>query len=188
MQDFRQFPSTKREMNYEEFLFKKTQLGNSYGFAPIYDHPGMFDFQRYLVEWALLKGRGAIFADCGLGKTLMSLVWCENIVRKENKPVLIITPIAVGAQFETEGEKFGIECHVSRDGSVKPNITITNYERLHLFNSEDYIGVVCDESGILKHFSGATQKAVTRFLLKTPYRLRCTATPAPNDYTELGTA
>jgi hypothetical protein len=122
-----------------------------------------------------------------LGKSFMALTWAENIIRKENKPVLIVTPIAVGSQFEQEGEKFGIECHVSRDGSIKPGITITNYERLHYFNSEDFIGVVCDEGGILKHFSGATQKAVTRFMLKTPYRLSCTATPSPNDYTELGT-
>ena len=175
-------------ISYQDFLYKKTQLGNSFGFAPIFNHDSLFDFQNYLVDWALRKGRGAIFADCGMGKTLMALVWCENIVRRENKPVLIITPIAVGAQFETEGEKFGIECHVSRDGSVKPGITITNYERLHLFDSEKFIAIVCDESGILKHFSGATQKTVTRFMLKTPYRLLCTATPSPNDYTELGTS
>lgn len=120
--------------------------------------------------------------------SLMALTWCENVLRHTNKPVLIVTPIAVGMQFESEGEKFGIECHVSRDGKPRPNITITNYERLHLFDPQDYVGVVCDESGILKHFSGATQKAVTRFLLKTPYRLLCTATPSPNDYTELGTS
>jgi hypothetical protein len=173
---------------YYEFLHKKTQLGNSFGFAPIFEPKAMFDFQRFLLDWSLRKGRSAIFSDCGTGKSLMALTWGENILRKENKPVLIITPIAVGGQFENEGEKFGIECHVSRDGSPKPGITITNYERLHRFNSEDYIAVVCDESGILKHFSGATQKAVTRFMLKTPYRLLCTATPSPNDYTELGTS
>jgi hypothetical protein len=178
----------KADSDYSRFLYKKTQLGNSYGFPPQFSPASLFDFQSYLVDWALQKGRAAIFADCGMGKSLMALTWAENIIRKENKPVLIITPIAVGGQFENEGEKFGIECHVSRDGSIKPGVTITNYERLHYFNSEDFIAVVCDESGILKHFSGATQKAVTRFMLKTPYRLLCTATPSPNDYTELGTS
>jgi hypothetical protein len=172
---------------YKGFLYKKTQSKNDYGFEPTFLPSSLFDFQAHLTTWALGKGRAAIFADCGLGKSFMALTWAENIIRKENKPVLIVTPIAVGSQFEQEGEKFGIECHVSRDGSIKPGITITNYERLHYFNSEDFIGVVCDEGGILKHFSGATQKAVTRFMLKTPYRLSCTATPSPNDYTELGT-
>ena len=112
----------------------------------------------------------------------------ENVIRKTNGHVLILTPLAVAQQTVREGEKFGIECRQSRDGRIKSRITITNYEKLHLFNSSDFVGVACDESGILKHFSGATQKAVTRFMLKVPYRLLCTATPAPNDYPELGTS
>ena len=176
-------------MDYNEFLHRKTQLGGEHGFKPIFHHKALFDFQRFLVEWALTKGRGAIFADCGLGKTLIQLAWAENVVRKTNKAVLILTPLAVGRQTVKESEKFGIECARSNDGKVKENgIFVTNYEKLHLFDPQDFIGIVCDESSILKHFSGATQKAVTRFMLKIPYRLLCTATAAPNDYAELGTS
>jgi len=173
---------------YATFLQRKSHGGEAYGFSPHWMSPHLFDFQAALVEWALWKGRGALFEDCGLGKSLQSLVWAENVVRQTNRPVLILTPLAVGAQFVQEGQKFDIECHQSRDGSVKPNITVTNYEQLHKFTPDDFGGVVCDESGILKHFSGATQKHVTRFMLKIPYRLLGTATAAPNDYIELGTS
>lgn len=176
------------EMNYQEFLSRKMQLGDNEGFEPIFMPDFLFDFQKFLVKWAIRKGRCAIFADCGLGKTPMQLVWAENIVRKTNRPVLILAPLAVGPQTVIEGEKFGIEVNRSRDGKHSGGIVITNYEKLHLFNSQDFSAVVCDESSILKHFSGATQKAVTRFMLKIPYRLLCTATAAPNDYIELGTA
>jgi hypothetical protein len=175
-------------MNYMDFLDAKTHSANPGGFTPLWMPDFLFDFQWHLVEWAIRMGRAAIFADCGLGKTPMSLVWSENVIRKTNKPVLILTPIAVGIQTVAEGEKFGIEVHRSSDGTVRPNITVTNYERLHLFNPDDFAGVVCDESSILKHFAGATQKAVTRFLGKVPYRLLGTATAAPNDYIELGTS
>uniref|UniRef100_A0A6M3LIX1 Helicase ATP-binding domain-containing protein n=1 Tax=viral metagenome TaxID=1070528 RepID=A0A6M3LIX1_9ZZZZ len=175
------------QIEYEEFLSRKTHLGGEYGFDPVFLPSFLFDFQKALIEWALRKGRAAIFADCGLGKTPMQLVWAENIVRKENKPVLIITPLAVSHQTIREGEKFGIECHRSGDGSVKPNITVTNYERLHLFNVDDFIGVVCDESSILKNFDGKRKAIITEFMRTRPYRLCCTATAAPNDYVELGT-
>jgi hypothetical protein len=175
-------------MSYADFLAKKSQSGEMSGFAPHFLSPKMFPFQQFLATWAIEKGKAALFEDCGLGKSLQALVWAENVVRYTNKPVLILTPLAVGAQFVREGTKFDIECSQSRDGSVKPNITITNYEQLHKFAPDDFGGVVCDESGILKHFSGATQQHVTRFLLKVPYRLLATATPSPNDYTELGTA
>ena len=118
----------------------------------------------------------------------MQLVWAENVVRHTNKPVLILTPLAVAGQTVMEAEKFGIDCQQSKDGSVKPNITVTNYERLDKFAADDFSGVVCDEASIIKHWSGATQKAVTRFLSKMHYRLLCTATPAPNDFIEMGTA
>lgn len=119
----------------------------------------------------------------------MQLVWAENVRRKTNKNVLILTPLAVGSQTVQEGQKFDIECSQSRDGAVYP-ITVTNYEQLLAgrFSPDDFGAVVCDESSILKHFSGATQKTVTRFMSKIPYRLLCTATAAPNDYTELGTS
>lgn len=119
--------------------------------------------------------------------TPMLLVWAENVVRHTNKPVLILTPLAVSHQTVREAEKFGIEAYRSGDGVAMPNITVTNYERLEKFNPDDYAGVVCDEASCLKHYTGATQKAVTRFLSKIQFRLLCTATPAPNDYTEIGT-
>lgn len=175
-------------MNYQEFLNHKSQLGTKDGFDPIFMPSFLFDFQKALVEWALRKGKAAIFADCGLGKTPMQLVWAENIVRKENGRVLILTPLAVSAQTIREGEKFGIEVKRSREGKVEPGITVTNYERLHYFNPDDFAGVVCDESSILKNFSGVRRKEITNFIHKTKYRLLCTATASPNDYIELGTS
>lgn len=175
-------------MNYEEFLERKTQTGNDFGFAPVFVPKELYDFQRNLLEFALKKGRAAVFADCGMGKTLLQLSWAENIIRKENKPVLILAPLAVGGQTVKEGEKFGIKVHRSKDGKIKPGINITNYESLHHFNRNDFIGVACDESSILKHFRGATQQAVTEFMMKTPYRSLWTATAAPNDFIELGTS
>jgi len=176
--------------NYLEFLSAKMHRGCDHGFEPLSLNDDLFDFQKALTEWALIKGRAAIWADCGLGKTLMQLVWADNVARKTNKKVLILTPLAVGSQTVREGEKFGIECVQSRDGNIEheKHIIVTNYEKLHLFNSEDFTACVCDESSILKHFTGATQKQVTRFMSKLPYRLLCTATAAPNDYVELGTS
>lgn len=174
--------------HYSTFLDRKMQLGGEYGFAPTWMPDCLFDFQRSLVEWACRKGRAGIFADCGMGKTLMQLVWAENVRRKVGRPVLILTPLAVGPQTQKEGERFGIECKRSIEGKIEAPIVITNYERLHYFKPEDFCGVVCDESSILKSFNGATRKAITRFLVKMPYRLLCTATAAPNDYVELGTS
>ena len=170
-------------INYQEFLAAKSQSAGQYGFAPIWMPDFLFDFQQSLVEWALVKGRGAIFADCGLGKTPMQLVWAENVVRKTNGSVLILTPLAVAQQTEREGEKFGIEARRDRG-----HITVTNYEKLHLYNAADFVGVVCDESAILKSFDGARRKEITDFMRKMPYRLLCTATPSPNEYIELGTS
>lgn len=180
----------KPARDYADFLESKRHSASLHGFAPRVMPSFLFDFQTSLVTWALEKGRGAIFADCGLGKTPMQLVWSQNVVEHTNKPVLVLTPLAVGAQTVAEGQKFGIETVRSRDGSRpnRPTTVITNYEKLHLFDAGDFGGVVCDESSILKHFTGATQKSVTRFMTKVPYRLLCTATAAPNDYIELGTA
>ncbi len=175
-------------MKYADFLHSKVHLGADSGFEPLWLPDFLFDFQRALVEWAIRKGRDALFADCGLGKTPMMLVWAENVVRQTNRPVLIVTPLAVGFQTLREAEKFSIEAHRSPDGTVKPNITITNYERLHLFNADDFAGVVCDESSILKSFDGIRRGIITEFLRTRPYRLLCTATAAPNDYTEVGTS
>lgn len=173
--------------NYQDFLARKSQLGNNAGFEPLWMPDFLFDFQRYLVDWAIRKGRAAIFADCGLGKTPMQLVWAENVRRKTGRPVIVLTPLAVAQQTAREAEKFGIECTLSRDGTAGPGITVTNYERLHHFNPDDYAGAVGDEIQCCKAFDGKRRKAVTRFMSKLPYRLGCTATPSPNDFIEMGT-
>ena len=174
--------------DYGAFLASKRHLGEMGGFAPLWLPDFLFDFQAALVEWTIRKGRAAIFADCGLGKTPMQLVWAENIVRHTNKRVLILTPLAVSGQTITEAEKFGIDCHRSRGGELYPGIVVTNYERLHHFSPGDFAGVVCDESSILKSFDGVRRAEVTEFLRRMPYRLLATATAAPNDYIELGTS
>jgi superfamily II DNA or RNA helicase len=173
---------------YAAFLARKAQLGGLHGFAPTFTPSWLYDFQAELLDWATRKGRAAVFADCGLGKTPLQLAWAQNVVEHTNGRVLVLTPLAVAAQTVREGAKFGIACERSQDGHTHAAITVTNYERLHYFSPTDFTGVVCDESSILKHFSGATQKEVTRFLLKVPHRLLCTATAAPNDYIELGTS
>lgn len=175
-------------MNYAAFLQDKGQSGSMNGFEPVWMPEFLFDFQRALTEWSIRKGRSALFEDCGLGKTPQQLVWAENVVRHTNKPVLILTPLAVSQQTVLEAEKFGIEAKRSREGEVHKGINVTNYERLHYFNPSDFAGVVCDESSILKSFVGATRAAVTEFMRHIPYRLLCTATAAPNDYIELGTS
>lgn len=175
--------------SYADFIAKKSQSESMSGFAPNWMPDFLFDFQLALTDWAIRKGRAAIFADCGMGKTPMQLVWAHNVTQHTNRPVLILTPLAVGAQTVEEGSRFGIPCVRSRDGQfADARIVVTNYEKLHLFNPDEFAGVVADESSCLKHFTGATQKAVTQFMRKAPYRLLCTATAAPNDYTELGTS
>ena len=173
-------------MTYSEFLERKLHTGADHGFEPLWMPPQLFPFQESLTTWALRKGRAAIFADCGLGKTAMQLTWAENVARHTGKPVLILTPLAVAAQTVREGEKFGVECHQSKDGKAVGRIVVTNYDKLHQFDPSDYGAVICDESSILKSFNGSTRKAITRFMAKMPYRLLLTATAAPNDYTELG--
>lgn len=174
---------------YEEFLANKAQASTMNGFTPTFLPDWMFGFQRSLVDWSIRKGRSAIFADCGLGKTPMQLVWAENVVRHTNKPVLVMTPLAVSAQTVREADKFGIACVRSIDGTnLGKNVVVTNYERLHNFNPDDFGGVVCDESSAIKNFEGQRQKIVTEFMRKNRYRLLCTATASPNDFIELGTS
>ena len=174
--------------SYQDFLDQKLHTGAAHGFEPIWLPPQLFDFQVALVTWAIQKGRAAIFADCGLGKTAMQLTWAENVARHTGKPVLILTPLAVAAQTIREGKKFGIQCCRSIDGTVSDRIVITNYERLEHFNPSDFAGVVCDESSILKSFDSARRNEITDFMRKVPYRLLATATAAPNDFIELGTS
>ena len=176
--------------DYSQFVAAKKHSGGGHGFEPNFMPAQLFDFQRKLVEWSVRRGRGAIFADCGLGKSAMQLTWAENVVRHTNKPVLVLAPLAVAAQTVREGEKFGIECVRSYDGTFEAGarIVVANYQRLHHFDQSQFSGIVCDESSILKNFDGATKSAVTDFARKLPYRLLCTATAAPNDYIELGTS
>lgn len=176
-------------IGYTDFLYSKTHSDNMSGFDPLWMPEKLFPFQSALLDWACRKGRAAVFADCGMGKTFIQLAWAENVVRKTNGRVLILTPLAVAFQTVREGEKIGVEVIHRREGiQTGDKIVVTNYERLHYFNPEDFEGVVCDESSILKNFDGETRKAITDFMRKRPYRLLCTATAAPNDYVELGTS
>lgn len=175
-------------MEYEEFLRRKSQLESDAGFDVRWQPDALFPFQQSLLEWACQKGRGAMFADCGLGKTAMQLTWAHNAKLKTGKPSLVLTPLAVSAQSVMEAEKFGVDAARSFDGKPTAEITITNYEKLHYFDPSDYGAVVCDESSILKSFDGTRRMEITDFMRKTPYRLLATATAAPNDYIELGTS
>ena len=173
---------------YERFIRTKSQLDGNFGFEADYIPAYLFPFQAFLTKWATVKGRAAVFADCGMGKTLIELIWAENVKQKTGKPVLILTPLAVASQFVQEAERFGIDATRSIRGEIKASIVIANYERLHLFNSDDFGGVVCDESSILKSFDGVRRAQITEFMRMKEYRLLGTATAAPNDYTELGTS
>lgn len=177
--------------SYTQFLENKKFVLESSGFDVERDelNSTMFDFQKDIVRWSLAKGRSAIFASCGLGKTLMQLEWANQICKhsEEGSMVLILAPLAVSSQTVREGEKFGIHvtlCESQDD--VKPGINITNYEKLDKFVANRFVGIVLDESSILKSFTGKVRTSIIENFAKTPYKLACTATPAPNDYMELG--
>lgn len=176
-------------MDYHDFLKQKEFNKVSVGFAPTDLNPNLWLHQPAIVDWACRRGRAAIFADTGLGKTLMQLAWADQVSQKTGKPVLLLAPLAVGRQTQAEAVKFGIESatqYVERpDLSVQ--IQITNYEKLDHFNPDDYAGIVLDESSILKGQTGAYRKMLTDFASNIEYRLSCTATPSPNDFMELGT-
>lgn len=175
--------------DYKEFLIGKSHLSGNYGFEPVYMPDYLFDFQKYVSEYAIKKGRCAIYLDTGLGKTPIQLTIAENIVIKTNKPALILTPLAVAYQFIDEAKKMGIsDVEHSKDGKYKEKIVVTNYERLHYFNPDDFGCVLLDESSILKNFNGAIKNHVTSFMKKIKYRFLSTATPSPNDFIELGTS
>ncbi len=180
---------TKDKISYQEFLQLKQHSVIDYGINPIDVKSEMYDFQKYVTEYAIKKGRSAVFLDTGLGKTIIELTVAENYRKQTNKPVLIITPLAVAFQFIKEAEKFGIDdIEYSKDGRYKSTIVVCNYERLHYFNPNDFECVILDESSILKNFDGATKTAITQFFRKVNYRYLFTATPSPNDYIELGTS
>lgn len=171
-------------LDYAEFLQRKaiTDPSTGLGVVPLLN-PMLFDFQHDIVRWALRRGRAAIFADCGMGKTPMQLEWAKHVPGR----VLILAPLAVAQQTVREGEKFGIEVIYRRAGGADcGKITITNYEMLEHFDPAMFHGVVLDESSILKAYDGKTRTRIIDAFAKTPFRLACTATPAPNDYMELG--
>jgi len=166
-------------MNYQEFLKQKQKLNITSGFDLDENklNPNLFDFQKYIVKKALKNGKYAIFADCGLGKTLMQLEWAYQVSKKTNSKVLILAPLAVKGQTIDEAKKFNINI---------VNIDIINYEQLDNIDCSQYSGLVLDESSILKNFEGKIKNQILDYFLKTPYKLACTATPSPNDPMELG--
>jgi hypothetical protein len=176
-------------MDYQDFLeAKKHSIGN-FGFEPLWYPDKAFDFQRHIIEKSVRKGRIGVFADTGLGKTLIQLAIAQNIVLKTNKNVLILTPLAVAFQFLDEAESIGLnEIEHSKDGRFSKKIIVCNYERLHYFNASDFECVILDESSILKNFDGKIKAQITAFIKKVPYRFLSTATPSPNDFIELGTS
>lgn len=170
-------------MNYHEFIKQKLVSSTPTGLEPKEPiHTALFDFQRNVVEIALRRGRFALFLDTGLGKTICQLEWARHVPGK----VLILAPLAVAEQTRREASKLGMDINHSKDGTVKGKITVTNYERLHHFETTQFHGVVLDESSILKSFVGRTKRLLCETFAQTPFRLCCTATPAPNDYMELG--
>ncbi|MDR1121796.1 MAG: hypothetical protein LBM08_12875 [Dysgonamonadaceae bacterium] len=175
-------------MDYNEFIESKRHTAADFGIKCLWLPEGMFDFQKYITEYAVNKGRCGVFLDTGLGKTVIELATAVNYVRSTNRPVLILTPLAVAFQFIREAEKFGIDdIEYSKDGRYRSKIVVCNYERLKKFNPNDFDCVILDESSILKNFDGAIKTEVTAFMRKVKYRFLFTATPSPNDFVELGT-
>lgn len=176
-------------MEYQEFIDNKNTILKNSGFDVNTEslNPKCFDFQKDIIRWALAKGRCAIFADCGLGKTLMQLEWADKVCRFTSGSVLILTPLSVAEQTKREGKKFDYNVTICESqADVKQGINITNYEKLDKFECGTFAGVVLDESSILKSFTGRIRNQIISYFAKTQYKLACTATPAPNDYMELG--
>lgn len=175
-------------MNYQSFINKKLAFLSPVGIDKSVKTDGLFDHQVALANWALRRGRAAIFADTGLGKSRIQIAWADAVYRHENKNILILAPLAVAAQTVEEAKKIGVSInHAHDDSEIMPGINITNYDRLHKFDASQFIGVVLDESSIIKHHDSKTLKHLLDAFAQTPYRLCATATPAPNDFTELGT-
>ncbi len=176
-------------LEYSEFIKTKASRHEPSGFNVVENklNPMLFDWQKKLVAISLSRGRNALFEDCGLGKTFQSLEWSKFVSDKTDAPVLILAPLAVSHQTKREGDKFGVLVNICRDGDdVVPGVNITNYEKLDNFDPSVFSGIVLDESSILKNFSGKIRNKIIESFSQTPYKLCCTATPAPNDYTELG--
>ena len=175
------------QMKYEDFLQSKRHSIGDFGFDAMWIPSGAFDFQENIITKSVRKGRIGLFADTGLGKTLMQLSFAYNVVLKTNKKALIPTPLAVAFQFLKEAERVGIDdIDHTKDGKHSKKIVVCNYERLHLFNPGDFQCVMLDESSILKNFQGKIRDQVVAFIKKVQYRFLSTATPSPNDFIELG--
>jgi superfamily II DNA or RNA helicase len=173
-------------VNYEDFLRSKQIITQPSGFEPYPIKDGPFDWQCDIIRWLIRKGKAAAFADCGLGKTIIQLVWADQVSRYTRLPVLIVAPLAVAKQTQREGVKFGYSVTVCRSQTdVQPGINITNYEMLEHFDAGKLGGVVLDESSILKSYMGKTKMEIIDKFKDMPYKLACTATPAPNDHMEL---
>lgn len=175
--------------SYEEFIASKRRKLQPMGFKPKELNTNLFDWQATIVDWAVRRGRAALFEECGLGKTLQQLAWAEQVVRHTAKPVILHCPVGVRHQTKREAEKFGIGCEVkiaNEQSDVVTGINLVNYEKLHHFDTSVFAGVVLDESSILKNYTGKTKRKLIESYSRTPYRLACTATPAPNDHMELG--
>jgi DNA modification methylase len=174
-------------MEYQEFINSKQVKTELYGFECDASGYGLFDFQQTIVEWATKKGRAAIFADTGLGKTAMQCVWADMVTKQTGGKVLILAPLCVSVQTVKEAQKFGITITPCRSmDDIQDGINITNYEMLKAFDCSVFEGVVLDESSILKSYMGKTKQMIIECFANTPYRLACTATPSPNDLLELG--
>lgn len=172
---------------YQRFIEAKKHSLGSCGFDPIWMPDGAFDFQESVITKAIQKGRIGVFADTGLGKTLIQLACAYNVVLKTNKKVLILTPLAVAFQFIKEAERIGIDdIEHCKDGRHSKKIVVANYERLHYFDPSDFECVMLDESSILKNFDGKIKDQIVTFIKKVRYRFLSTATPSPNDFIELG--
>jgi len=176
--------------DYESFIASKRRKLQPMGFTPKGElNPNLFDWQATIVDWAIRRGRAALFEECGLGKTLQQLAWAEQIAKHTNKPVVLHCPVGVRHQTKRESEKFGIDVDVviaNESSDVITGINLVNYEKLHHFDTSVFAGVVLDESSILKNYTGKTKRQLIECYSRTPYRLACTATPAPNDHMELG--
>lgn len=174
---------------YQEFVAAKLAPNVATGFDAQADWPWLFDFQRDLVAWSVRRGRAAVFANTGLGKTRMQLTWAREVAAHTGRPVLILAPLAVASQTAAEGQAVGIDVVASRDPSDADDasIVVTNYDRLHRYDPDDYAGIVLDESSIIKHHTSKTLGLLLDAFRDHAYKLACSATPAPNDWVELGT-
>src|SRR5581483_991936 len=175
--------------SYHDFLASKRIAAEAHGFTVQADTlPAvLFPWQRLIVAWALQRGRAALFEDTGLGKTLQQLAWSQAVARHTGKPVLILAPLAVADQTAREGQdKLALPVTICRkQEDAQAGVNVTNYEMLHHFDPSAFGGLVLDESSILKAFDGTMRRRITDFAEPIPFRLACTATPAPNDVTEL---